>query len=121
MLIFERDVNEEGKQQNFTQVSNYIVRDKNIKPKVKLVLIYILGCDKTWRISKPVVMKYMGMTEKVVDDAFKFLFDNGFLERLDRVHKNGKFSHYNYRVVERPVGYTPNIEKSEDDDEPFGT
>lgn len=121
MLIFERDVDQDGKQQNFTQVSNYIVRDKKMKPKVKLVLIYILGCDKNWRISKPVVMKHMGMTEKVVDEAFKFLFDNGFLERLDRVHIDGHFSHYNYRVVERPVGYTPNIETSNDEDEPFGS
>lgn len=90
-----------------------IIRDKNLKPNERLIMVALISNSIDGHISKPRLCSQLNLSEQVVDNSIKRLMELGFVERGQRVHKAYGFSHYEYVINPNPNGYVPNIYKEE--------
>ena len=89
------------KNKNYTIMSNYHLRDKNLSYKAKGLLSFMLSLPEDWDYSVNGLVSLSKENIKAVRTGLKELEDNHYLIR-ERINlENGKFD-YNYFIYEIP-------------------
>ena len=87
------------KERDFTIVKNSIIRDVNIKPTSRILLIFLLGCDpERFSINTGSLAKSIGVGRSAITTASKELQDNNYL--IIEKFSNG---HVSWNVFECPI------------------
>lgn len=95
--IFEREI----KDQNYTVMSNYHLRDKNISLKAKGLLSQLLSYSSDWKLSINGLCSVLKEQEKAVKNTIKELETNNYLTRTRLQDNKGRF-YYKYIIHEKP-------------------
>ena len=95
--IFEREI----KDQNYTVMSNYHLRDKNISLKAKGLLSQLLSYSSDWKLSINGLCSVLKEQEKAVKNTIKELEINNYLTRTRLQDEKGRF-YYKYIIHEKP-------------------
>ena len=95
--IFEREI----KDQNYTVMSNYHLRDKNISLKAKGLLSQLLSYSSDWNISINGLCSVLKEQEKAVKNTIKELEVYNYLTRSKLQDDKGRF-YYKYIIHEKP-------------------
>lgn len=95
--IFEREI----KDQNYTVMSNYHLRDKNISLKAKGLLSQLLSYSSDWKLSINGLCSVLKEQEKAVKNTIKELETNNYLTRTRLQDEKGRF-YYKYIIHEKP-------------------
>lgn len=86
---------------NYTKMSNYHLKDKNLSLKAKGLLSVILSLPNNWKFSNEGLCSLCKEGKMAVDNAIKELKDNGYLKLIRKQNSRGKF-YYDYEVYENP-------------------
>lgn len=89
------------KNKNYTVMSNYHLRDKNLSLKTKGLLSIMLSLPDDWDYSIAGLTTICKDGESAVRSALKELEEHGYLKR-ERVYESGKIIDWNYIVYEQP-------------------
>lgn len=95
--IFEREI----KDQNYTVMSNYHLRDKNISLKAKGLLSQLLSYSSDWNLTINGLCSVLKEQEKAVKNTIKELETNNYLTRTRLQDEKGRF-YYKYIIHEKP-------------------
>lgn len=110
------------KTKNYTVMSNYHLRDKNLSLKAKGLLALMLSLPEEWDYSVKGLAKICKDGETAIRAAIKELETNHYLKR-ERVKDDvtGKIIDWNYSVYENPADYSekPQKIKETDDEKPL--
>lgn len=90
------------KTKNYTVMSNYHLRDKNLTLKAKGLMSLMLSLPEDWDYSIAGLVAIVSEGETAVRGAINELIDNHYLTR-ERVYENGKISDWNYTLYEMPT------------------
>lgn len=94
-----------NKNKNYTCMSNYHLKDKNLSLKAIGLLSKMLSLPDTWNYSKNGLVSICKEGRTVIESALKELKENGYLE-ITQERENGKFQ-YVYNIYEKP--HTENL------------
>ncbi|MCC8050827.1 MAG: helix-turn-helix domain-containing protein [Clostridiales bacterium] len=97
------------KNTNYTTMSNYHLRDKNLTLKAKGMLFLFLSLPESWIYSINGLVAICREGRSGVASALKELEDKGYLRRERRRDEKGMFRDNVYVIYERPV--LPKAEK----------
>ena len=86
---------------NYTKMSNYHLKDKNLSLKAKGLFSIILSLPDNWQFSNEGLCSLCKEGKMAVDSAIKELKDNGYLKLIRKQNSLGKF-YYDYEVYENP-------------------
>lgn len=106
MAVFRVEKNE-----NFTVMSNYHLRDKTIPLKAKGLLCYMLSLPDDWDYTLKGLASQHPDGKDAVRSAVNLLEKKGYLTRKQTFDKDGRFSHNEYTVYEYPQKDNPLLEK----------
>lgn len=95
--IFEREI----KDQNYTVMSNYHLRDKNISLKAKGLLSQLLSYSSDWNLTINGLCSVLKEQEKAVKNTIKELEAHNYLTRNRLQDNKGRF-YYKYIIHEKP-------------------
>lgn len=90
------------KTSNYTVMSNYHLRDKNLTLKAKGLMSLMLSLPDNWDYSIAGLVAIVAEGETAVRGAINELVTNHYLTR-ERVYENGKISDWNYTLYEMPT------------------
>lgn len=90
------------KNENYTVLSNYHFKEKEMSLKAKGLLSLMLSLPDTWDYSAAGLVKLSKDGKDSVNAALKELEKFGYLKRTQAVNANGTFSGYNYEIYESP-------------------
>ena len=90
------------KSSNYTVMSNYHLRDKNLTLKAKGLMSLMLSLPDNWDYSIAGLVAIVAEGETAVRGAINELVTNHYLTR-ERVYANGKISDWNYTLYEMPT------------------
>lgn len=90
------------KTKNYTVMSNFHLRDKNLSLKAKGLMSLMLSLPDDWDYSVAGLNAICKDGESAIRSAIKELEDNGYLKR-ERVYTDGKISDWNYTLYEKPI------------------
>ena len=99
-----------NKNRNYTVMSNYHLKDKNLSLKAKGLLSFMLSLPDDWDYSINGLVALCKEEIKAIRSTIKELETNGYLVR-ERIQKEKGMFDYNYSVFEEPYshyGYTDN-------------
>lgn len=99
-----------NKNKNYTCMSNYHLRDKNLSYKAKGLLSFMLSLPDDWEYSVNGLTAVSKESTKAIRSTLKELEDYKYLIRKKIQHKNGRFD-YDYLIYETP--YTQNVHTDE--------
>ena len=94
-----------GKNNNYTYMSNYHLRDKNLSYKAKGLLSFMLSLPEDWNYSVNGLVSCSKENLKTIQSILKELENGKYLIRKRSNLNSGKFS-YEYIIYEEP--YTQN-------------
>lgn len=94
-----------NKDKNYTCMSNYHLKDKNLSLKAIGLLSKLLSLPDDWNYSKNGLVSICKEGRTVIESALNELKENGYLE-ITEERKNGKFQ-YVYNIYEKP--HTENL------------
>ena len=97
------------KNQNYTVMSNYHLRDKNLSLKAKGLLSFMLSLPENWDYSLKGLVQVCKENETAIRNALKELEENNYLERKQIRNEKGLFE-YDYYIYEKPRGIEPYID-----------
>ena len=83
----------------FTTVNYNLLRDKNLTPIAKLLLIEILSDNDNFTLSQTVYCNRLGISKGTWFNVIKNLIDNGYIKKEKKL-TNSKGIYYNYIVSE---------------------
>lgn len=106
MAVFRVEKNE-----NFTVMSNYHLRDKTIPLKAKGLLCYMLSLPDDWDYTLNGLASQHPDGKDAVRSAVNLLEKKGYLTRKQTFDKDGRFSHNEYTVYEFPQKDNPLLGK----------
>jgi len=89
------------KNKNYTIMSNYHLRDKNLSYKAKGLLSFMLSLPEDWDYSIKGLVLISKENSKAIRSILKELEENGYLIRKRKHLDNGKFT-YDYLIYELP-------------------
>ncbi len=95
--VFKR----EKKDQNYTVMSNYHLRDKNISLKAKGLLSQLLSYSSDWNLTINGLCSVLKEQEKAVKNTIKELETSNYLTRTRLQDEKGRF-YYKYIIHEKP-------------------
>jgi hypothetical protein len=96
---------------NFTMVPNALIRDEDITPSAKLLLIYLLSHKIGYQILDGQIIRETGLGRHALRTARKELEEAGFIE-LARIRNDDKsLGGYRYEMAD-PKGYFSTVESS---------
>ena len=95
--IFEREI----KDQNYTVMSNYHLRDKNLSLKAKGLLSQLLSYSSDWNLTINGLCSVLKEQEKAVKSTIKELETHNYLTRNRLQDNKGRF-YYKYIIHEKP-------------------
>lgn len=91
------------KNDNYTVLSNYHFKEKEMSLKAKGLLSLMLSLPETWDYSAAGLVKLSKDGKDSVNGALKELEKFGYLKRTQAVNTNGTFAGYNYEIYESPI------------------
>jgi hypothetical protein len=91
---------------NFTIVSNAIIRDARLSLKARGLGIWLLSHTEGWKLSIRSIATQVGTGVEAVQSGLKELEDHGYLVREQQTGEHGKFAGVDYRVTDVPAGQT---------------
>lgn len=94
------------KNENYTVLSNYHFKEKEMSLKAKGLLSLMLSLPDTWDYSAAGLVKLSKDGKDSVNGALKELEKFGYLKRSQAFNENGTFAGYNYEIYESPTGNT---------------
>ena len=97
------------KNNNYTVMSNYHLRDKNLTLKAKGLLSVILSLPEKWDYSIAGLVAICKESETAVKSSMKELKDNGYMIISKERGNNGQFE-YVYTFYEKPHIEKPEVE-----------
>lgn len=95
--VFEREI----KDQNYTVMSNYHLRDKNLSLKAKGLLSQLLSYSSDWNLTINGLCSVLKEQEKAVKNTIKELEMHNYLTRNRLQDNKGRF-YYKYIIHEKP-------------------
>lgn len=103
------------KSENYTVISNSIIKSTDYTSQEKDILFYLLHLPDDWVIYKENIKKhYKGsISSKKFDDSWQRLKTKGHIQGSKIKLQNGKYSSWEYKIVEQPITDIPNSELSE--------
>lgn len=93
--------------QNFTQLSNDMLRDKNISWKGKGLLACIISLPDEWVVLKTALHQFSKDGRDGTITAFNELVDNGYVKQLKIRDEKGKFVRVDYIVSDVKLTTSP--------------
>lgn len=99
MSVFKID-----KTKDFTVMSNYHLRDRNLTYKAKGLLSFMLSLPDDWDYSMNGLVAVSKENIKAIRSALKELEENHYLIRNRIQEKNGEFN-YEYQIYEKPYDH----------------
>lgn len=90
------------KNENYTVLSNYHFKEKEMSLKAKGLLSLMLSLPEAWDYSAAGLVKLSKDGKDSVNGALKELEKFGYLKRSQAVNTNGTFGGYNYEIYEKP-------------------
>lgn len=99
------------KNKNYTIMSNYHLRDKNLSLKAKGLLSYMLSLPEDWDYSLNGLCAICKEQETAIKSTLKELKDTGYLV-IEKVRGEKGYFEYVYNIYEQPV--EKSIEKNPD-------
>ena len=97
--------------QNYTVMSNYHLRDKNLSLKAKGLLSQILSLPENWDYTLTGLAKINAEGKDAIRAAIVELERAGYVCRRQTTDKNGKFSANEYILREYPASVQPLLEE----------
>lgn len=94
------------KNENYTVLSNYHFKEKEMSLKAKGLLSLMLSLPDNWDYSAAGLVKLSKDGKDSVNAALKELEKFGYLKRSQAFNENGTFGGYNYEIFEKP---TPDV------------
>jgi hypothetical protein len=94
------------KNENYTVLSNYHFKEKEMSLKAKGLLSLMLSLPESWDYSAAGLVKLSKDGKDSVNGALKELEQFGYLKRTQAVNTNGTFAGYNYEIYESPISDT---------------
>lgn len=98
-----------NKEENYTKINNFYLRDKRLSLKAKGLFTIILSLPDTWCFSNTGLCMLCKEGKIAVDNALNELKDNGYLKLTRRQNNKGKF-YYDYDVYESPGTQIGNLD-----------
>ncbi|MBS4275598.1 helix-turn-helix domain-containing protein [Campylobacter vulpis] len=83
---------------NFTIVSNDIIKHKDLNDKAKLVAIFMASLPENWVVNAKHIANEMGYSVRVVQNAIKDLIDAQIISKIIHKDEAGKFKR-GYSVI----------------------
>lgn len=99
-----------NKDKNYTVISNYHLRDKELSLKAKGLLSLMLSLPDNWDYSVNGLVAISLEGKSSVTSTIKELEEKCYLVRTLVKDNQGKFSGYNYDVYEKPLTDKPYVE-----------
>ena len=96
-----------NKNKNYTTISNYHLKDKNLSLKAKGLLSIMLSLPSNWDYSVRGLTEICKETKDTINGILKELEENKYLLRK-RVYCNGKISDWEYNIYESNDLYPKN-------------
>jgi hypothetical protein len=90
------------KNENFTVLSNYHFKEREMSLKAKGLLSLMLSLPETWDYSAAGLVKLSKDGKDSVNATLKELEKFGYLKRTQVFNDNGTFGGYNYEIFEKP-------------------
>lgn len=94
------------KNNNYTVMSNYHLRDKNLSYKAKGLLSFMLSLPEEWDYSMKGLEKISKESIKAIRSILQELEKNKYLVRTRRQGEYGRF-YYDYSIYETPYDLSP--------------
>ena len=91
-----------AKSKNYTIMSNFHLRDKNLSLKAKGLLSFMLSLPEDWDYSLNGLVSVSKESKKAIRSILKELKENGYLVVEQQREKNGCYK-YNYVIYEQSV------------------
>ena len=106
------------KQRNYTTMDNTFLRDDRLSWKAKGLFAYLLSLPEDWKIYTSEIINHSTDGETATRTAIKELTELGYIEQARLKDENGKYSSYQYTIIENPSIYATSqkIEKMQDSD-----
>lgn len=98
------------KNKNYTVMSNYHLRDKNLSYKAKGLLSFMLSLPDDWDYSMSGLEAISKESIKAIRNILQELEDNKYLVRTRMQDELGKF-YYDYSIYEIPFDIDPHYQK----------
>lgn len=98
------------KNKNYTVMSNYHLRDKNLSYKAKGLLSFMLSLPDDWDYSMSGLEAISKESIKAIRNILQELEDNKYLVRTRMQDELGKF-YYDYSIYEMPFDIDPHYQK----------
>jgi hypothetical protein len=95
------------KTKDYTVMSNYHLRDKNISLKAKGLLSWMLSNTDDWDYTVAGIVAVMKESRDAINSALCELEDYGYLTRKQVRSSDGKFSDVEYIISEKPITENP--------------
>ena len=95
---------------NYTTMSNYHLRDKNLSLKAKGLLSQMLSLPEDWDYTLAGLARINAEGKDAIRAAVVELEKAGYVQRRQTTHKDGKFSVNEYIIREYPASYNPSPE-----------
>lgn len=94
------------KNENYTVLSNYHFKEKEMSLKAKGLLSLMLSLPDAWDYSAAGLVKLSKDGKDSVNGALKELEKFGYLKRTQAFNTNGTFAGYEYEIYESPISDT---------------
>lgn len=98
-----------NKNKDYTVMSNYHLRDKNMSFKAKGLLSMMLSLPDDWDYSIKGIVSISKENKTSIQSALKELEENKYLKRTKKQNEKGQFE-YIYDIYEKPWTENPRIE-----------
>ena len=104
-------IHREEHKENYTVISNNVLRDTRMSIKARGILTTILSLTDNWEFSVNGLMQIVKDGRESINNAIKELEDLGYLKRERITNEKGQFKGYNYSIFEKPLTEKPFTEK----------
>lgn len=98
------------KNKNYTVMSNYHLRDKNLSYKAKGLLSFMLSLPETWDYSMKGLEAISKESIKALRNILLELENSKYITRIRKQDEHGKF-YYDYSIYEIPFNINPYYRK----------
>jgi DnaD/phage-associated family protein len=91
------------KEDNYTVVNNYCLRDNRLSWKAKGLLVYLLSLPDDWQIYQDELIQHSTDGISSTSSGIRELMEYGYIKRERRRNEQGHLKGYIYTVYEQPL------------------
>lgn len=92
-----------GKENPYVMISKKMLRDKELSPKAKGVLCYLLSLPDTWQVHPRQLAKSLGVGKNQIYSILKQLFSAGYATKKEIKDEKGRFGSVLYEFYEEKL------------------